>query len=107
MAPMNANLRAPWVLILALGLGFLGDQLIRAPLWGLNVTLGLVAVCATAATVWLGRQPPKEETRAAWVWLAAAFFAAMWTLRDAELLLAVDLMAAVALSTLPRSERHT
>jgi hypothetical protein len=98
---MDTQRRAATVLILALDLGVLGDQLIRAPLWGLNVSLGVVAVCATAATVWLGREPDPHETRSAWPWLAAAFFAAMWTVRDAETLLDADLMAALALATLP------
>jgi hypothetical protein len=99
MAPMDTQRRAPTVLILALDLGLLGDQLIRAPVWGLNVSLGLAAACATAATVWLGRDP--HDTRSAWPWLAAAFFAAMWTVRDAETLLGADLMAALALASLP------
>ncbi len=92
---------APAVLNYAVALGLLGDHLVRARLWGFNVTLGLIAVAGTAAALWRGRRPDLDEHRAAWPWLAAAFFAAMWTVRDAPLLLGANLLAALALSSLP------
>lgn len=93
--------QAPFVLALALFLGLLGDQLIRAPLWGWNVSLGVLAVAGSAAALRYRREPVSHEHRALWPWLAAAFFAAMWAVRDAEVLLGVDLIAALALWSLP------
>jgi hypothetical protein len=61
----------------------------------------VAGVCAAAAAVWLRRDPDPRDTRRAWPWLAAAFFAAMWTVRDAETLLGADLMAVLALGSLP------
>lgn len=98
---MTSTRPAPLILGFAVALGLLGDHLVRARLWGFNLTLGLIAVAATAAALRRTRQPDLAENRAAWPWLAAAFFAAMWTVRDAPLLLGADLVAALALSSLP------
>jgi hypothetical protein len=98
---MTTPRRALAVLACALALGALGDYLIRARLWGVNVTLGVMAVAGIALALRRGRQPEPDENRSVWPWLAAGFFAAMWAVRDAEMLLAADLLAALALSSLP------
>lgn len=100
---MSEN-RAAWLLLLtALALGLLGDYLLRAPLWGLNVALGLTAMALVAFVCSLrptpGLKPRSQGAR--WPWGAAVFFAAMWAVRDAELLLVVDLLAALSLACLP------
>lgn len=98
---MTSTRHAPTVLNYAVALGLLGDHLVRAHLWGVNVTLGLIAVAGTAAALRPGRRREVTENRSVWPWLAAAFFAAMWAVRDAPLLLAADLAAALALASLP------
>ncbi|MCS6818265.1 MAG: DUF4173 domain-containing protein [Blastocatellia bacterium] len=107
------GLRTIWdLLLLALALGLLGNHLLRAPVWGLNVALGLTAMAAAAFAVSLrpaldrfacaDRTNGKDRsTTVRWPWLAAAFFAAMWAVRDSEPLLAMDLLAALALACLP------
>jgi len=93
--------RSTQTVLFAVALGLLGDHLVRARLWGSNVTLGLIAVAGTAALLRWERRPGHADNRATWPWLAAAAFAAMWSLRDAPLLLGADLLAALALSSLP------
>lgn len=91
------------VLVAALFLGLAGDYLVRAPQWGLNVALGLTAM-ETAALAFSLRPAIPNRPRAGtarWPWIAAAFFAAMWAVRDTELLLAADLLAALGLACLP------
>lgn len=92
------------VLAAALALGLIADQLLRAPVWGLNVSLGFLALAVCALLpVWRERPDgiPERISDPPWAWLAALFFAGMWTIRDAEALLAVDLLAALALLGLP------
>src|SRR3970282_2819879 len=88
MLPMTTPRRALAVLACALALGALGDYRIRARLWGVNVTRGVVAVAGSALALRRGRQPEPDENRSVWPWLAAGFFAAMWAVRDAEMLFA-------------------
>lgn len=100
---MHAVRAVRLLLLTALALGLLGDYLLRAPQWGLNVALGLTAMAATALAI-SGRATLDQKDRSEtvrWPWLAAAFFAAMWAVRDAETLLAVDLLAALSLACLP------
>ncbi|HEX9582213.1 MAG TPA: DUF4173 domain-containing protein [Gemmatimonadales bacterium] len=91
--------RARAALITAIALGLLGDQLFRARLWGLNVAIWLSAIAAAALLL-----APPEPRRNVWPWLGASFFAAMWAVRDAPLLLAVDLVAALSLLCLPSAQ---
>jgi len=91
---MNASRASTVILSSAIAIGLLSDQLLRAPQWGVNVGLaaGLLAV-AGILTVRGGRQT--------WAWLGSMFFASMWAIRDAQPLLAVDLLAALSLASLP------
>jgi hypothetical protein len=96
--------RSRVALLLALALGILSDRLVRAPLWGLNVALGLTAVVAAAFALSLrpaGRGGSRHAGPARWPWVAAAAFALMWAVRDAPLLLAANLLAALGLVCLP------
>jgi hypothetical protein len=82
----------------AAAIGIAADQLVRTPAdWGINVPLAasLLAVLGAAMPSRDGRTPPH------WPWLASVCFASMWALRDAQPLLAVDLLAALALASLP------
>lgn len=91
------------LLLISFALGLLGNYLLRAPQWGLNVALGLTAMAIAALVVsmrpTLDQKDPTEMVR--WPWLVAAFFAAMWAVRDAEPLLVFDLLAALGLACLP------
>lgn len=100
------------LLFAAFVLGLLGDHLLRAPVWGLNVALGLTAMAAVslAVSMRLALDRPacadaangKDRSKTVrWPWLGAAFFAAMWAVRDSELLLAMDVLAALSLACLP------
>lgn len=100
------------LLLAAFALGLLGDHLLRAPVWGLNVALGLTAMAAVSLAVSMRLaldRPARADTAtkrdrtetARWPWLGAAFFAGMWAVRDSELLLAMDLLAALGLACLP------
>jgi hypothetical protein len=99
---MNATARVtpPRLLVAALGLGLATDGLVRAPLWGFNVTL-----LVTMLTAWgidaqrlSGDRP---GPRMLWPWLGACVFAAMWALRAEEALLAANLLAVIGLLSLP------
>jgi len=95
---MSATRTVPPLLLTgALGLGLAADGLIRAPLWGLNVTLGIAFLVAWG----IQAQRLAGGARTAWAWVGAAAFAAMWALRDEPMLLAADLLAALGLLTLP------
>ena len=78
----------------AVAIGVIADHLFRAPVWGVNVALAAGMLAAA------GMAMPSAEPRAPWAWLAAVFFATMWAVRDAPLLL-VDLLAALSLTSLP------
>lgn len=90
------------LLLTAFVLGLLGDYLLRAPQWGLNVALGLTAM-AVAALAFSLRPLDRKDRRETppWPWVVAALFAVMWAVRDAEVLLAFDLLAALGLACLP------
>jgi hypothetical protein len=98
---MTLPRRALTLFACALALGILGDYLVRASLWGVNVSLGVLAVAGVAVVLRRSRQPDPDENHSVWPWLAAGFFATMWAVRDAETLLAADLLAVLALSSLP------
>ena len=88
--------RSSAVIVTAAALiGLIADQLFRAPVWGINVTIAAGMLAAA------GLAMPSQEGRAPWPWLASVFFAAMWAVRDAPLLLLVDLLAALSLASLP------
>jgi hypothetical protein len=91
---MNTSRTSVVILSSAIAIGLLGDQLLRAPQWGLNV--GLAAGLLAAAGVATSR-----EARRSWPWLGSVFFATLWAIRDAQPLLAVDLLAALSLASLP------
>lgn len=99
---MPASRTARTICGAALALGLLGDHLFRVPVWGLNLAVWAIAVAGHGLMLaYTERAAPPAGRRPPWPWLAAAFFAGMWTLRDAPLLLAVDLLAALALLSLP------
>mgnify|MGYP003860967989 CR=1 FL=1 len=90
------------LLLVALVIGLLGDHLLRAPQWGFNVALGLATMAAAAFVVSMRLPDQKERSETVrWPWLGAAFFAAMWAVRDSEPLLAMDVLAALSLACLP------
>lgn len=97
---VTARVTPPLLLAGALGLGLAADGLLRAPVWGLNVTLGIAVLVA-----W-GIQAQRLAgsaalARSVWPWVGATAFGAMWALRDEPLLLAADLLAALTLLSLP------
>lgn len=72
--------------------GILGDSLLRAMPWGLNVTIGTAALVGTA--VWLVRRNGiKAGPDAAWLAITALLLGAAFLRRDAEDLAAYDIMA--------------
>ncbi len=91
---MNVSRTSAAILASSIVIGVLADQLFRASEWGVNVCLaaGLLAAAGLATS---------REPRRAWPWLGSVFFASMWAIRDAEPLLAVDLLAALSLASLP------
>ena len=82
------------ILASAVAIGLIADQLLRAPVWGINVPLAALLLAAAGYAA-------SSEGQAPWPWLASLFFASMWALRDDEVLLAVDLLAALSLASLP------
>ena len=97
-SPTTVSLRgrAAAAVILAVDLGVLGDVLLRAPSLGLNFTLWWWSVIAAAA--WLARSSgiPLTRRRAA-LFLAAAAFAALPSIRAAE---EIVLLTCIAVGTL-------
>ena len=91
--PNNRTARA--IIGSAVAIGVVADQLFRTPVWGINLPIAAILLGAAATTI-----PPLGK-RALWPWLASVFFAAMWAVRDAESLLAMDLLAALSLASLP------
>lgn len=82
------------VLGLALPVGVLGDLLLRAMPWGINLTL--ITVALVAAGVWLvhrHRLPVSKD--AAWLAVTALLAAAAFVRRDSGTLQALDLMTLV------------
>ena len=91
--------QAPLLLGTALALGVAADQLFRVPAWGLNL-----AVFVVWLAVWAGQFAARDKDRldrSPWPLLAACFFALMWAVRDAEMLLAWNVLAALGLLSLP------
>lgn len=83
------------VLEAALLLGLLGDVLLRAGPWGVNVLLWVAALAA--ATVTLARQGRVPLARGAgWLLPAVLLFAAAFAWRDSPVLRALDLLAILA-----------
>ena len=91
--PSNRTARA--IIGSAVTIGVVADQLFRTPVWGINLPIAAILLAAAATTI------PAPGRRALWPWLASVFFAAMWAVRDAESLLAMDLLAALSLASLP------
>lgn len=84
------------ILKVALGLGVLGDMLLRQTPWGLNVFLFNLAFAA-GTIVLLLRRKPEYLTPQTWALLGAqVFFAAMFVLRDSMELRMADSVAIVA-----------
>jgi hypothetical protein len=82
------------ILGLAVALGILGDQLLRAMPWGLNLTL--VALGLIAGGTWLVvryRLPASKD--AAWLALTAVLCAVAFVRRDSQALQTMDLFALV------------
>ena len=82
------------ILGLAVVLGILGDQLLRAMPWGLNLTL--VALSLIAAGAWLVvryRLPASKD--APWLALTAVLCAVAFVRRDSQALQTIDLFALV------------
>ncbi len=90
---MNQTRTTTVILAWAVAIGVIADQLLRAEP-GINITIA-AALLAVA-----GLAMPKTQPRAPWPWLASVFFASMFAFRDTDLL-AVDLLAALALASLP------
>lgn len=82
------------IVVCAVAIGLIADQLFRAPVWGINVPLAAALLAA-------GGIAASEVRRPHWGWVASVFFASMWAVRGSESLLAVDLLAALALASLP------
>ena len=84
------------ILQVALGIGILGDVLLRQMPWGLNVFLfNLAFVVGTVALLW--RRKPEYLTPQTWALLGAqVFFAAMFVWRDSDQLHVTDSFAIVA-----------
>ncbi|MBI4420263.1 MAG: DUF4173 domain-containing protein [Gemmatimonadetes bacterium] len=83
------------IAISAVAIGVIADHLFRASVWGINVPLAAGMLAAA------GMAMPSADRRPPWPWLAAVFFAAMWAVRDADELLAIDFLAALSLASLP------
>jgi len=100
----------------ALALGILGDSLLRATPWGLNLLVWIAALTAVGVvlTRWqqgalgtlmgrLGRGGPKDRGEGRWLLLPIFFFAATFAWRDSptlKLLNSLGLIVALALATL-------
>src|SRR5688572_12472123 len=75
--------------------GVMGDALLRAMPWGLNVTLGTAALIGT--TVWLVRRHALQPgPDAAWLGITALLLGMAFLRRDAEMLAAFDMLALIA-----------
>jgi len=86
------------ILGLALALGVLGDQLLRALPWGLNLTMCVVALVIAGAWVVHRHRVPLPPD-APWLALTVLLCAAAYVRRDSPILQALDLVAlAVALA---------
>jgi len=91
---MNPSPTSTVILVSAVAIGLLADQLARAPVWGVNVPLAASLLAAAGLAT-------AREGRRFWPWLGSVFFASMWAIRDAQPLLAVDFVAALSLAGLP------
>jgi hypothetical protein len=75
-------------------LGVLGDALLRATPWGLNVTLWVGALVASAFVL---RRRSRQEGEGVWALLCALGFACAFVWRDSLTLRALDVCAILAL----------
>jgi hypothetical protein len=82
------------VLGLALALGVLGDQLLRAMPWGLNLTLVALAMIGAASWLVVRHQLPASKD-AAWVAVTAVLCAIAFVRRDSNALKVLDVGALV------------
>src|ERR1043166_6293215 len=85
--------------------GIVGDGLLRAMPWGLNVALGTTALVATGAWL-LRRHTIKPGPDAAWLAITAILLGLAFLRRDAQMLAAFDTLAligalALAAASLP------
>lgn len=96
MTVPSAQTRLPFtVLGLALAVGILGDLLLRAMPWGIN--LALVTVALVAAGGWLVHRYRLAVSKdAAWLAITALLGAAAFVRRDSPTLQALDLLTVVA-----------
>jgi hypothetical protein len=91
-------------------LGILGDALLRATPWGLNVFLFVGALCAAMLTLALRRKKELWNFQTASLHGALIFFAAMFVWRDAielKLLNALAILTISAVLTLPAMKIKT
>jgi hypothetical protein len=89
---MNNKRLALGIVAIAIVMGALGDLLLRAIPWGLNVLIWVVALAAAMA--WLVRwQSVALKANARWMIVAALVFAAGFVWRDSPTLKALDLLA--------------
>src|SRR6476659_6165989 len=85
------------VLQIALVLGVLGDILLRATPWGLNVLLFNTAFAAGMITLLYRRAPEMLTKQTVALFGALVFFAAMFAWRDATELLVADAFAIITI----------
>src|SRR5664279_5005133 len=84
------------ILQVAVILGILGDILLRATPWGLNVTLFNTAFAAGMITLLYRRAPEYLTRQTLALFGALVFFAAMFTWRDSIQLRIADTVAIIA-----------
>ena len=95
---MNTRTRTGFeVLQFALVLGLLGDILLRATPWGLNVLLFNTAFAAGMITLLYRRAPEILTKQTMALFGALVFFAAMFAWRDATELLVADTFAIITI----------
>ncbi len=91
--------RVAVVLLTALGIGVLGDQLLRPVPWGIGVTLW-IAVSVGAALAWTRAAHPNRVPALAAIFGTALFFAVCIAWRDAERLKGWNVLAVLVTLTL-------
>jgi len=91
--------RAGALLLTALTIGVLGDQLLRPVPWGIGATIW-IAVSASTALAWTRITHPNRMPTLATILGTALFFAACLAWRDAEQLKGWNVLAVLAVLTL-------